>query len=412
MRGMQARRNKHMQEQGEKKLRMQYRNNKYGEPVSVLGYGCMRFSRKGAMIDFDKADRELMDAYKRGVNYFDTAYIYPGSEDTLGRFLEKHSLRDKVNIATKMPQYLVRKADAFDRYFDEELKRLRTDHIDYYLMHMFTDAEEWENLKRLGILSWVEEKKKAGAIRNFGFSYHGNTTMFLKILNDYDWDFCQIQYNYLDETSQAGRIGLETAYAKGIPVIIMEPLRGGRLVNMLPDKAKKLIADNEKHRSPAEWGLRWLWDQPGVTCVLSGMNSLDMVRENCRIAATSCAGEFTDEDFELIRRVKEAINSSMKIGCTGCNYCMPCPKGVDIPATFRAWNRMYTENKRGARHEYVQTVGLRKEPAFASQCIKCGKCEKHCPQNLPIRESLVKADRDLLPPYYRPVLAVMRKFKN
>ncbi len=401
-----------MQEQGEKKLRMQYRNNKYGEPVSVLGYGCMRFSRKGAVIDFDKADRELMDAYKRGVNYFDTAYIYPGSEDTLGRFLEKHSLRDKVNIATKMPQYLVRKADAFDRYFDEELKRLRTDHIDYYLMHMFTDAEEWENLKRLGILSWVEEKKKAGAIRNFGFSYHGNTTMFLKILNDYDWDFCQIQYNYLDETSQAGRIGLETAYAKGIPVIIMEPLRGGRLVNMLPDKAKKLIADNEKHRSPAEWGLRWLWDQPGVTCVLSGMNSLDMVRENCRIAATSCAGEFTDEDFELIRRVKEAINSSMKIGCTGCNYCMPCPKGVDIPATFRAWNRMYTENKRGARHEYVQTVGLRKEPAFASQCIKCGKCEKHCPQNLPIRESLVKADRDLLPPYYRPVLAVMRKFKN
>ena len=401
-----------MQEQGEKKLRMQYRNNKYGEPVSVLGYGCMRFSRKGAVIDFDKADRELMDAYKRGVNYFDTAYIYPGSEDTLGRFLEKHSLRDKVNIATKMPQYLVRKADAFDRYFDEELKRLRTDHIDYYLMHMFTDAEEWENLKRLGILSWVEEKKKAGAIRNFGFSYHGNTTMFLKILNDYDWDFCQIQYNYLDETSQAGRIGLETAYAKGIPVIIMEPLRGGRLVNMLPDKAKKLIADNEKHRSPAEWGLRWLWDQPGVTCVLSGMNSLDMVRENCRIAATSCAGEFTDEDFELIRRVKEAINSSMKIGCTGCNYCMPCPKGVDIPATFRAWNRMYTENKRGARHEYVQTVGLRKEPAFASQCIKCGKCEKHCPQNLPIRESLAKADRDLLPPYYRPVLAVMRKFKS
>ena len=401
-----------MQEQDEKKLRMQYRNNKYGEPVSVLGYGCMRFSRKGAVIDFDKADRELMDAYKRGVNYFDTAYIYPGSEDTLGRFLEKHSLRDKVNIATKMPQYLVRKADAFDRYFDEELKRLRTDHIDYYLMHMFTDPEEWENLKRLGILSWVEEKKKAGAIRNFGFSYHGNTAMFLKILNDYDWDFCQIQYNYLDETSQAGRVGLETAYAKGIPVIIMEPLRGGRLVNMLPDQAKKLIAENEKHRSPAEWGLRWLWDQPGVTCVLSGMNSVDMVKENCRIAATSRAGEFTDEDFELIRRVKEAINASMKIGCTGCNYCMPCPKGVDIPATFRSWNRMYTENKRGARHEYVQTVGLRKEPAFASQCIKCGKCEKHCPQNLPIRESLVKADRDLLPPYYRPVLAVMRKFKS
>ncbi len=391
---------------------MQYRRNKYGEPISILGYGCMRFSRKGAGIDFEKAEQELLAAYRQGVNYFDTAYIYMGSEELLGRVLEKNGLRDKVNIATKLPQYLVKKPEGFDRYFNEELKRLRTDHIDYYLMHMFTDAAEWDRLKALGVTDWIAGKKKSGAIRNIGFSYHGNSEMFLKILRSYDWDFCQIQYNYLDEHSQAGRIGLETARELGIPVIIMEPLRGGRLVNLLPAKAKALIAENERHRTPAEWGLRWLWNQPGVTCVLSGMNSLAMVRENCRIADQARAGEFTAEDEAFIETLKDTINASMKIGCTGCNYCMPCPKGVDIPATFRSWNRMYTESKGGARHEYVQTVGLRREPAFATQCVRCGKCEKHCPQKLPIREALPKAHRDLVPLYYRPVLGVMRTFMS
>ena len=236
--------------------------------------------------------------------------------------------------------------------------------------------------------------------------------MFLRILRSYDWDFCQIQYNYLDETSQAGREGLETAYSLGIPVIIMEPLRGGKLVSLLPEKAKKLIAENEKHRSPAEWAFRWLWDQPGVTCVLSGMNSIAMVKENCQIASTAEAGHFTEEDFALIETVKREINAAMKIGCTGCNYCMPCPKGVDIPGTFRCWNRMYTENPGAGRHEYFQTVGLRKEPAFPTQCVKCGKCEKHCPQKLPIRDALAKADRDLRPVHYRAAMGVARKFMH
>ena len=391
---------------------MQYRKNRKGEPVSMLGYGCMRFSRKGPNIDFEKAERELLRAYELGVNYFDTAYIYPGSEDVLGRVLEKNHLRDKVNIATKLPQYMMKTAGQIERTFNEELKRLRTDHFDYYLMHMFTDIGEWEKLKKLGIENFIREKKESGAIRNIGFSFHGNTEMFLKILNAYDWDFCQIQYNYLDEHSQAGRRGLEAAYEKGIPVVIMEPLRGGRLVNLLPEKAKKRIAENPRHRSPAEWGLRWLWDQPGVTVVLSGMNSTEMVEENCRIASEAQAGEFTDEDRALIEAVKNDISASMKIGCTGCNYCMPCPKGVDIPATFRAWNRMYTETRSGARSEYMQTVGLRKEPAFASQCVKCGKCERHCPQHLPIRKALVQADRDLRPLPFRIALAVARTFKN
>ena len=391
---------------------MQYRKDRHGEPVSALGYGCMRFSRKGVATDYEKASREMMRAYKLGVNYYDTAYVYPGSEETLGRFLEENHLRDKVRIATKLPQYLVKNAASIDRIFQEELKRLRTDHIDYYLMHMITDLEEWEKLKKMGIEDWIDRKKAAGEIRNIGFSYHGNTEMFLKVLDAYDWDFCQIQYNYLDETSQAGRRGLEHAYEKGIPVVIMEPLRGGRLVNYLPKRAKELMAEYKVHRTPAEWSFRWLFDQPGVTVVLSGMNSMEMVEENCRIASEAQAGSLTPDDFALIEKVKEAINASMKIGCTGCNYCMPCPKGVDIPAAFLAWNRMYTEKRNSARHEYVQTVGFRKKPAFASQCVKCGKCEKHCPQHLPIRRALEKADRDLLPLYYRPVLAVMRKFMN
>ena len=389
---------------------MQYRKDRHGEEISILGYGCMRFTKKGTGIDFAKAEQELLRAYGLGVTYFDTAYTYPGSEDLLGRVLEKNKLRDKINIATKLPQYLVKNAAAIDRYFNEELKRLRTDHIDYYLMHMFTDVAEWEKLKKFGMEEWIKAKKDSGTIRNIGFSFHGNTEMFLKILNAYDWDFCQIQYNYLDETSQAGRIGLETAHEKGIPVIIMEPLRGGRLVNLLPERAKQRMAENERHRSPAEWGLRWLWNQEAVTCVLSGMNSLKMVEENCRVASEVKAGEFTPEDDALIEAVKEDINASIKIGCTGCNYCMPCPKGVDIPATFRCWNRIYTEKRSGARFEYIQTVGFRRKSALVSQCVKCGKCEKHCPQNLPIRKALVQADRDLLPPHYRIFLTAARRF--
>ncbi|MGX8707407.1 MAG: aldo/keto reductase, partial [Bacteroidales bacterium] len=205
---------------------MQYRKDKYGKPLSVLGYGCMRFTRKGGGIDIDKAEKELMAAYRSGVNYYDTAYLYPGSEAALGEILERNGIRDKVCIATKLPQYLVQRSAAFDRYFDEECRRLRTGYIDYYLMHQFTDFAQWEKLKALGILEWIAAKKQSGAIRNIGFSYHGNTGPFLKILEDYDWDFCQIQYNYLDETTQAGVEGLRAAAAKGIPVVIMEPLRG------------------------------------------------------------------------------------------------------------------------------------------------------------------------------------------
>jgi predicted aldo/keto reductase-like oxidoreductase len=389
---------------------MQYRKDKHGEELSILGYGCMRFSRKGSGVDIDKTEQELLAAIRAGVNYLDTAYIYPGSEAALGEILERNGLRDQVRIATKLPQYLVKNRDSLDKYFDEELSRLRTDRVDYYLMHHLTDIAQWERLKTVGVLDWIAEKKAAGAIRNIGFSYHGNSDNFLKILADYDWDFCQIQYNYLDETTQAGVVGLKAAAARGIPVVIMEPLRGGKLVNKLPEAAKQLMARHERGWSPADWGLRWLWDQPEVTVVLSGMNSLAMVEENVRIASEAAVGAFSAEDRAFLQRILDIIREKEKVGCTGCRYCMPCPKGVDIPGYFSSYNLMYTESKVSGWRHFFQAVALSAEPAFASQCVQCGKCEKHCPQGIPIREQLKKAEKALLPWPVKLAVKMGRRF--
>lgn len=389
---------------------MQYRKDKHGEELSILGYGCMRFSRKGSGVDIDKTEQELLAAIRDGVNYLDTAYIYPGSEAALGEILERNGLRDQVRIATKLPQYLVKNRDSLDKYFDEELSRLRTDRVDYYLMHHLTDIAQWERLKTVGVLDWIAEKKAAGAIRNIGFSYHGNSDNFLKILADYDWDFCQIQYNYLDETTQAGVVGLKAAAARGIPVVIMEPLRGGKLVNKLPEAAKQLMARHERGWSPADWGLRWLWDQPEVTVVLSGMNSLAMVEENVRIASEAAVGAFSAEDRAFLQRILDIIREKEKVGCTGCRYCMPCPKGVDIPGYFSSYNLMYTESKVSGWRHFFQAVALSAEPSFASQCVQCGKCEKHCPQGIPIREQLKKAEKALLPWPIKIAVKLGRRF--
>ena len=388
---------------------MKYRLDKYGNQISQLGYGCMRFSRKGNSIDYEKAAKEVLHAIENGVNYFDTAYIYPGSEECLGRILDENKCRDKVYIATKLPQYIIRNASAIDKTFNEELSRLRTDHIDYYLMHMFTDFAEWEKLKGLGIEDWIKKQKESGRVRNIGFSYHGDTEMFLKILDCYDWDFCQIQYNYLDEHSQAGRKGLQAAAEKGIPVVIMEPLRGGKLVD-LPDKAREVLKKDSHGYSPAELGLRWLWDQPEVSCVLSGMNSMEMVNENIRIASDAEPGHLTEEDHAIVEQIKQIIREREKVGCTACRYCMPCPKGVDIPGNFYYYNLMFIEKKTSARFEFAQNMGIRKEPGFASQCVGCGKCEQHCPQKIRIREKLKEADKALRPLFYKIGINAARKF--
>lgn len=387
---------------------MEYRLDKYGNKVSQLGYGCMRFTKHAGVIDFEKAEKEIMFAYEHGVNYYDTAYLYPGSEECLGRILAKNGIREKVYIATKLPQYAIRKDAAIEKTFQEELKRLQTTYVDYYLMHMMTDYAEWENLLSLGILDFIKRHKEDGSIRQIGFSYHGETEMFLKILNAYDWDFAQIQYNYLDEHSQAGRRGLEEARNKGVPIVIMEPLRGGKLVN-LPKGAKDVMAKSGHDYSPAEWGLRWLWNQEGILCVLSGMNSLEMVEENVRVASSAQIGDFKDEEFEVIAKAKKIIKEKEKVGCTGCRYCMPCPKGVDIPSNFYYYNLLYIDKKMQARFEFAQNMGLRLQPGFASQCIECGACEKHCPQHLPIRKLLKEADKHLRPFPYNVGIKIARK---
>ena len=387
---------------------MIYRNDREGNKISRLGYGCMRFTRKGGSIDYPKAEREVLRAIEGGVNYFDTAYIYPGSEECLGRILAENDCRDSVYIASKLPQYILRSAKAIDKTFKEQLKRLRTDHIDYYLMHMFTDYMEWEKLRDMGIEDWIREHKKDGSIGSIGFSYHGGTEHFLKLLDAYDWDFCQIQYNYLDEHSQAGREGLAAAFKKGIPVIIMEPLRGGKLVN-IPKKAMEELEKSGSGYTPAELALRWLWDQEGVSCVLSGMNSDEMIDENIRIASDAKRGHLSPEALALTERIRDIIKENEKVPCTGCRYCMPCPYGVDIPGIFHYYNLSGLDGKRSARMEFLRNMGLAEEPAFPSRCTGCGRCEVHCPQSIEIRAKLKEADRALAPWYYKLGLAVARK---
>ena len=380
---------------------MNYRLDKYGNQLSILGYGCMRFQRKQGKIDMELAEKQIMAAFEKGVNYYDTAYIYPGSEAAIGQIFARNNIRKEVCIATKLPHYLIKNRKTLDKLFEEQLKRLRTDYIDYYLMHMLTDTATWQRLEEMGIREWLEEKKASGAIRQIGFSYHGNTETFCGLVDAYDWDFCQIQYNYMDEHTQAGRRGLQYAHEKGLPVVIMEPLRGGRLVNQLPDKAKKLFAEHPAGYTPAQWAFRWLWDQPEVTVVLSGMNTLEMVEDNIHTASTVEVGTFGEEERQLLDKVIAAFHEKIKVGCTGCGYCMPCPRGVDIPGTFNAYNRRYQDGWFQALREYFMCTTLRKNSAAASQCIGCGKCEKHCPQTLPIRKHLKDAQKVLEDPIYK-----------
>ena len=389
---------------------MQYRKDKKGNEISVLGYGCMRFTKKGNVVDLDKAEQELMTAIRAGVNYLDTAYVYPGNETAVGELLSRNHCRNEIYLATKLPHYLIKSAEGAERMFQEQLRRLKTDHIDYYLMHMLTDIPTWEKLKGLGVAQWIEEKLASGQIRNIGFSYHGNADMFMRLVDAYDWDFCQIQYNYMDEHSQAGVKGLRYAHQKGLPVIIMEPLRGGRLVELLPESAKELFRREGECRTPAELAFKWLYDQPEVTCVLSGMNSMEMVEQNLKTASDAFVGCLTDEDAALIEQVKREIAQKVKVGCTGCGYCMPCPRGVDIPGALRCYNAVYSEGKRSGRRDYLQCTAFRKETSSASQCIDCGKCESHCPQQIEIRRELKNAAAELENLRYKAIKTAIQVF--
>ncbi|MCD8361747.1 MAG: aldo/keto reductase [Lachnospiraceae bacterium] len=375
-------------------------NPKNGDRLSVLGYGCMRFAGDSIVTSFSgrfdakKVEHLIVSAVEQGINYFDTAYIYTGSEEILGSVLKKHNLRDQVYIATKMPLFLCRKAEDLDKFFDKHLEHLQTDHIDYYLLHMLGDRKTWNTLCEWGIREWAEEKKKSGQIQNFGFSFHGAQDEFLALLDAYDWDFCQIQYNYSDENYQAGVTGLKAAAAKGIPVMIMEPLLGGKLAKNLPKAAVKRFAQADPELSPAAWGFRWLYNQPEVTVVLSGMNEQEQLDDNVKIADTAAHGMLSDADQAAIRDVREIFKASYKVHCTGCHYCMPCPAGVNIPACFTSYNTRYSISKSQGMMQYYMSTLMSDKPSYAGLCKECGKCEKHCPQNLPIRENLKAVARE------------------
>jgi len=391
---------------------MKYRvNQKNGDKLSILGFGCMRYPKKGSSIDIEKTEELILSAIESGVNYFDTAYIYMRgkSESILGDILAK-GYRDKVKIATKLPPFLVKKNADLDKIFLTELGRLKTDRIDYYLIHMLSDVEMWERLKSLGIEAWIEEKKRAGQIINLGFSYHGGPQEFVKILDCFDWDFCQIQYNYLDEYNQAGKSGLLYAASKGIPVIVMEPLRGGKIVDGLPKEVRNLWGDATPKRSIAEWALRWVWNHPEVTLLLSGMNAQGQLEENVRIASEVSENSLSEGELDLFVRARKILSETMKVNCTAFGYCMPCPSGVNIPTCFDAYNQKSTESNLLAMTKYIMNTGAAgKHPSYASLCVHCKKCESHCPQAIPISETMRDVVKSMEGPIFKMTVAAARK---
>ena len=390
---------------------MLYRQDKRaGLELSGLGFGCMRFPRKGGGFDFEKASELIRAAVGGGVNYLDTAYIYGNSEVTLGKILSTFGLRDKVYIATKMPLFLVRGPGDFDKYFNRQLERLQTDYIDYYLLHMLGDMKVWNKLREFGIENWISLKKSEGKIGGIGFSYHGGREQFPLLLDTYDWDFVQIQYNYMDESNQAGRDGLELAASKDLPVIVMEPLLGGKLTGELPQNAKDLFTKADPSMTPAEWALRWVWDQPGVTVVLSGMSTMPQLEENMRVAGDAAPGCLNDAKKAVIADVKKTVNASIKVPCTSCGYCMPCPAGVDIPTCFSSYNTIFSYSKWTAMRTHMQNINaLGASPRFGSLCKNCGKCETHCPQGIQIQENLKAASKALEPWWFKAASGVFRK---
>lgn len=392
---------------------MQYRRDRYGNELSVLGFGCMRFTRDGARIDMKKAEKLILEAYEGGINYYDTAYIYLGSEEAIGEIFEKHGLREKIYIATKLPQGMCGRTSDFDRFFDIQRKRLRTDYIDYYLMHTFNSFKQWEKLLEIGIEDWLAAKKASGEIRQVGFSFHGSQGDFFKLVDAYDWDFVQIQYNYVNVKFQAGEAGLKYAAEKGIPVIIMEPLLGGKLASGLPDDAVKILREKKPDSTPVSWALRWLWNQPEVTLLLSGMNETSQLRENLKLADESKINMHDEDDERAIQKVVKIFNKNNKIPCTGCNYCMPCHVGINIPGLFSVYNTSFSVGRMTGIFQYSTATGaIGNDPHYAVDCTKCGKCEINCPQGIEIRKELKRVKRRLHIPGLKAVAPIIRNTRR
>jgi predicted aldo/keto reductase-like oxidoreductase len=387
---------------------MQYRiDKKSGNKLSILGCGSIRFPKKfNALADLDKTEPIIMKAFEGGVNYYDTGYFYLGAEEVIGTVCERNHIRDKVYLATKLPLSLTNSGRDFDKYFNRQLSRFRTDYIDYYLIHMMPDLDSWKQLCSWGMEEWLANKKKAGQIREMGFSFHGKCDEFLKLIDAYDWDFCQIQYNYSDENFQAGTTGLKAAAAKGLSVMIMEPLLGGKLAGGLPPAAAQVFHDADPNKSPAAWGMNWVWNHPEVTVCLSGFNKLSDVEENLKTAETAQENMLDETELAVYDKARAAFRASFKIQCTGCGYCQPCPHGVNIPGCFAAYNQSYTYGLRQGFWAYVTSnvAAGSKQLGGVWQCKKCGACEKKCSQSLPIMELLQKVKKRLDPWWFRGAL--------
>lgn len=378
---------------------MKYRPfGKTGIKVSALGFGCMRLplnSEDSGDINEAEATRMIRHAIDMGVNYIDTAWGYhrEQSEPLVGRVL-RDGYREKVYLATKLPSWLIHVTEDMDKHLNEQLWRLQTDHIDFYLLHSL-NKDYWENYLKLNVFDWAEKKLSEGKIRHLGFSFHDDYAVFEKILNGYDhWDFCQIQYNYLDVEAQAGKRGLKAAAEKGLGVVIMEPLRGGNLAKIpAPRRVGEAFAKSPHAWTPANWSLQWIWNQPEVSLLLSGMSTMEQVEQNLTSADQSGVGLFMDAEHQVIEEVQQAYKGLAPVPCTHCEYCLPCPNGVFIPDIFKIYNesKMFDQMERGKRWYKAEI----KPENQANQCVECGNCESMCPQHIQIIDWLKVAHNEL-----------------
>ncbi len=362
-----------------------------GEEVSILGLGCMHLpiiNGQYNKVNIDSSITLIQKAIDNGINYLDTAYPYHnGQSETVIAEALKGGYREKVFIADKLPSWLIEKRSDMDQYLEKQLERLQTEQIDFYLLHSVKE-DYWTKLESLGVLEFLDDAVKDGRIKYTGFSFHGEIELFFDVIDSYNWDICQVQYNFVDENYQAGKEGIKYASSQGVGVVIMEPLRGGTLVRNVPSEVQEIWNEADVKRSPVEWALRYLWDQEEVDVVLSGMTTLEDLDENLAIAEQGLTNTLTSTEKEIIKEARLSYKGRKLVDCTQCGYCMPCPSGVNIPINFEQLNHAHMfQDVSNSRMNYYM---LLKEGERASSCTECGNCEKLCPQMVSIQKTLKK----------------------
>ena len=391
---------------------MQYRHiNKTNDEISSLGFGAMRLPLKNGKIDRDKATKLIYHAIDNGVNFIDTAYIYGDSEKFLGEIL-KGEYKNKVKICTKLPAINVRKYEDMEKFLDEQLQRLQVDCIDYYLIHS-VDLKTINRLIKKDLFKFISNAKSDGKIKYIGFSYHGSREEFDLLIDGYDWDVVMVQFNYFDDNVQASIEGIEYAASKGMGIFVMEPLKGGILAGKMPEKADEIFKNYDSTKSNARWALEWVLNNRNVTCVLSGMNSFEQLNENLDVACKTTPMSLTFEELETVELVKRVMKNSLKINCSTCGYCMPCPRGVNIPECLKIYNEKYLFNHKGfinsAFMDYYQYLsGAMGKASNAGLCNRCGRCLRKCPQKLDIINELKMVKKEFELPGFKFLIAFVK----